>query len=193
MGLTDFTDRGRYHPQLIATILKLERDPQHRDWIFKGGCGTKVRDPGHWRCAEARLVELRALAFAAKALGTTSLFVDEAWANVYRNGDYCMPHSHLRAVASLIYLVDPGDSVPEDPLSGRLCFGDPRIPFCCDYEPGRMTRMLTPELRPGSMLIFPAEYIHSVNPYGGTRPRISMSWNITLKPLPGAASDGWKS
>lgn len=103
-----------------------------------------------------------------------------------------MPHSHLRATASLIYLVDPGDPVPEDPLSGRLCFGDPRIPFCCDEEPGRTTRLLMPELKPGSMLIFPAEFIHSVNPYGGTRPRITMSWNITLEPLAGKASDGWK-
>jgi len=193
MALTDFADCDRYHPQLIATILELERDPRYRDWIFKGGCGVKVRHPGQWGRAEAELVERRALAFATLALGTSRLFVDEAWANVYRKGDYCAPHSHLRATASLIYLVDPGDPAPEDPLSGRLCFGDPRIPFCCDFEPGRMTRMLMPDLRPGSLLIFPAEIIHSVNPYVGERPRITMSWNITLEPLPGSPSDGWKT
>jgi len=193
MGLTDFADCVQYHPQLISTILELEHDPRYSDSIFKGGCGQKVREPGQWGRPDALLVELRALAFAAKALGTSSLFVDEAWANIYRTGDYCAPHSHLRAVASLIYLVDPGDPVPDDPLGGRLCFGDPRIPFCCDFEPGRMTRMLMPELRPGSLLIFPAEYIHGVNPYGGTRPRITMSWNITLQALPGKPSDGWKA
>jgi len=193
MGVTDFADCELYHPQLIATILELEHDPRYHDTIFRGGCGQKVRGPGQWGRPEAQLVELRALAFAARAFGRSELVVDEAWANIYRTGDYCAPHSHLRAVASLVYLVDPGDAVPEDPLSGRLCFGDPRIPFCCDFEPGRMTRMLTPELRPGSLLIFPAEYVHSVNPYAGARPRITMSWNIALERLPGKPSDGWKT
>ena len=193
MGLTDFADCEHYHPQLIASVLELEHDPRYRDTIFKGGCGQKVRDPGQWGRAEAQLVEWRALAFAVKAFGTRELFVDEAWANIYRTGDYCAPHSHLRAVASLVYLVDPGDPVQDDPLGGRLCFGDPRIPFCCDFEPGRMTRMLMPDLRPGSLLIFPAEFVHSVNPYGGVRPRITMSWNISLERLPGTPGEGWKN
>lgn len=192
MGVADFADCDAYHPRLAGKILEMEADPRFHDWIFKGGCGTKVRDPHRWGSAEADLIHARAMSFAAKAIGVANVVVDECWANIYRKGDYCLPHSHLRAVASLIYLLDPGDPDADDPMGGRLCFGDPRIPFCCADESGRMTQLLMPELKPGSLLVFPAEYIHLVNPYNGTRPRITMSWNITLHQLPGTAADGWK-
>jgi len=191
-GVVDFTDLPLYHPGLAATILEMERDPRYRDWIFKGGCGTKVRDPHAWGSAEADLLHARARRFAARALGVDSVAVDSCWANVYRKGDYCMPHSHLRAVASVVYLLDPGDPIEGDPLSGRFYFCDPRIPFCVEHEPGRVTQLLMPELRAGSLLIFPAELIHAVNPYAGERPRITLSWNVNLQRLPGSAADGWR-
>lgn len=50
-----------------------------------------------------------------------------------------------------------------------------------------------PDLYPGSLLVFPAEYIHAVNPYGGERPRITLSWNINLTRLQGDRADGWKT
>ena len=55
-----------------------------------------------------------------------------------------------------------------------------------------MTQLLVPELVAGSLLVFPAMYIHLVNPYTGTRPRVTMSWNINLEKLPGDRADGWK-
>lgn len=192
MGVADFEDCELYHPGLAGKILEMERDPRYHDWIFQGGCGTKVRDPHEWKSAEADLIHARAMRLAAKALGVADVVVDDCWANVYRKGNYCMPHSHLRSIASVIYLLDPGDPVANDPVSGRLSFCDPRIPFCCAHEPGRMTLLLTPELRPGSLLIFPSEYVHTVYPYGGERPRMTMSWNISLEKLPGARADGWK-
>lgn len=192
MGVADFEDCELYHPGLAGKILEMERDPRYHDWIFQGGCGTKVRDPHEWKSAEADLIHARAMRLAAKALGVADVVVDDCWANVYRKGNYCMPHSHLRSIASVIYLLDPGDPVADDPVSGRLSFCDPRIPFCCAHEPGRMTLLLTPELRPGSLLIFPSEYVHTVYPYGGERPRMTMSWNISLEKLPGARADGWK-
>jgi hypothetical protein len=39
-------------------------------------------------------------------------------------------------------------------------------------------------MRQGTMIIFASDYLHSVNPYHGTRRGISMSWNVTLQPLP---------
>jgi hypothetical protein len=192
MGVADFEDCERYHGALTGKILEMERDPRFHDWIFKGGCGTKVRDPHEWGCPEADLIHARAMRLAAKALGVADVVVDDCWANVYRKGDYCMPHSHLRSVASVVYLLDSGDPSPDDPASGRLCFSDPRIPFCCVHEPGRMTQLLMPELRAGSLLCFPSEYVHLVNPYNGERPRITMSWNINLEKLPGDRADGWK-
>ena len=192
MGVVDFPDCALYHAGLAAKILEMERDPRFRDWIFKGACGTKVRDPHRWGSAEADLVHTRAMKLAAGALRVADVVVDDCWANVYRQGDYCMPHSHLRSTASVIYLLDPGETVADDPLGGRLCFCDPRIPFCCEHETGRMTLLLTPELRPGSLLIFPSEYVHSVNPYNGTRPRLTMSWNINVEKLPGKRGDWYR-
>ena len=188
-GVADFTDIDHYHPGLIAGILEMERDPRYHDWIFKGGCGTKVRDPHEWGRAEADLIHARAMRFAAVALGVAHVVVDDCWANVYRKGDYCMPHSHLRATASVVYLLDAGEPVEADPLSGRFFFCDPRIPFCVAQEQGRVTKLLMPELFPGSLLLFPAEFIHAVNPYGGERPRITMSWNINVQKLAGDRRD----
>lgn len=128
-GVADFPDHEVYHPGLASRILEMERDPRYHDWIFKGGCGTKVRDPHEWRSPEADLIHARAMRLAAKALGTPTVVVDDCWANVYRKGNYCMPHSHLRAIASVVYLLDPGDPVEDDFLSGRFYFCDPRIPF----------------------------------------------------------------
>jgi len=31
----------------------------------------------------------------------------------------------------------------------------------------------------------------SVNPYRGQRPRITLSWNITIERLPGRPGEGW--
>jgi hypothetical protein len=191
-GVADFEDRDRYHPGLIAAILDMERDPRFHDWIFEGGCGTKVRDPHLWGRPEADLIHARAMRFAAIALQLDDVVVDDCWANVYRKGNYCMPHSHLRAAASVVYYLDPGDDTSDDPGSGRFYFCDPRIPFCCDFEEGRVTRLFMPDLYEGSLLIFPSQYIHAVNPYGGNRPRITMSWNISATPLPGDRAEGWK-
>src|SRR5262245_10030234 len=192
MAVADFSDCDVYHRALADRIYSMEKDPRFGDWIFRGGCGTKVRDPQLWECAEADLIHARAMRFAAKALSVPDVVVDSAWANVYRKGDYCMPHSHLRSTASLIYLLDPGEASGDDVLGGRLCFCDPRIPFCCAHEAGRMTQLFMPEIRRGSLLIFPSEYIHAVNPYGGNEPRVSMSWNINVERLAGDRSD-WTS
>jgi hypothetical protein len=113
-------------------------------------------------------------------------FVDDCWANVYRNGDYCMPHSHLRSVASVVYMVDLGDEDPAHPLSGRFYFADPRLHISCETERDRMTRLVIPDLKAGSMIVFPGAMVHAVNPYTGQRPRITMSWNITQEALPGS-------
>jgi len=80
---------------------------------------------------------------------------------------------------------------PEDELAAKLCFADPRIDACCPHEPGRVTQHLMPAMTPGTMVIFASDYLHSVNPYRGRRPRITLSWNITLERLPGRPGEGW--
>jgi hypothetical protein len=87
-------------------------------------------------------------------------------------------------------MLDPGDAGPDDEMAGRFSFCDPRLPACCPLEAGRMTHAFMPDLHAGSMLFFSADYVHAVNPYRGERPRITLSWNVTLEPLPGT-SGSW--
>src|SRR5262249_19693726 len=97
MAITQFDDHARYHGALAATILEMERDPSYRLWIFQGGCGMKVRRPDQWKRPAADLIHGRALTFAHRVLSRNDVFTDDCWANVYRDGQYCMPHSHVRS------------------------------------------------------------------------------------------------
>jgi putative 2-oxoglutarate-Fe(II)-dependent oxygenase superfamily protein len=193
MAITRFDDRARYHGDLVATILEMERDPAYRLWIFKGGCGMKVRRPDQWRRPAADLIHGRAISFAHRVLSRSDVFTDDCWANVYRDGQYCMPHSHVRSNVSIVYLLDPGDPDPDDAMAGKLIFADPRIPYCCPQEAGRVTALMVPDLLEGTMIVFASDYLHSVNPYRGARPRMSMSWNVTLARLPGQADEEWRA
>jgi Putative 2OG-Fe(II) oxygenase len=192
MAVTTFDDHASYHPALVAATLAAERDPRFRDTIFKGGCGIKVRHLPGWNAPAAALIHARALMLAHVTVSRRPVYADDTWASVYRAGDYCMPHSHLRSNLSIVYMLDPGDDDPQDALAGRLCFADPRIEACCPHEPGRVTQHVLPDMTAGTMLIFASDYLHSVNPYAGVRPRITLSWNITLERLPGRAGEGWK-
>jgi Putative 2OG-Fe(II) oxygenase len=191
MAITTFKDWETYHPALIAAALEAEQDPQFRARFFRGGCGTKVRRIPQWRSTAAQLIHARALTLAHRTLSRRAVFADDNWGSVYRDGDHCMPHSHLRSDVSLVYMLDTGDVDMDDELAARLCFADPRIDACCPDEPGRVTRHVMPVMTPGTMLIFSSDYLHSVNPYYGKRPRITLSWNITLQRLPGRPGEGW--
>jgi len=191
MAVTSFDDHASYHPALIDATLAAEQDPRFRDAIFKGGCGIKVRNLPGWNSPAAALIHARALTLAHITLSRRPVYADDTWASVYRAGDYCMPHSHLRSNLSIVYMLDPGNEDAQDTLAGRLCFADPRIDACCPHEPGRVTQHVLPAMSAGTMLIFASDYLHSVNPYAGARPRITLSWNITLERLPGRAGEGW--
>jgi hypothetical protein len=73
-------------------------------------------------------------------------------------------------------------------MAGRLVFADPRIPYCCPHEPGRVTGSARAEMRAGTMIVFASDYVHSVGPYRGVRPRMTMSWNVTIERLAGDAA-----
>jgi hypothetical protein len=191
MAIITFSDWKIYHPSLIEAALAAEQDPQLCVKLFRGGCGMKVRKVPQWRSTSAQLIHARALMLAHRTLSRRPVFTDDTWGSIYRDGDHCMPHSHLRSDVSVVYMLDTGDDDPEDKLAARLCFADPRIDACCPDEPGRVTRHVMPIMTPGTMLIFSSDYLHSVNPYHGLRPRITLSWNITLARLPGRPGEGW--
>lgn len=181
-----FTDTREYHPRLVAKILELEENHRLRKRYFRGACGTKIHHLEKWASSEAELITARAKALFCKVLGCEQAVVDLSWANVYRAGDYCLPHSHLRSTASVLYCLEAGDEDPDDSQAGRFCFVDPRLRNCCQDQEGCMTAPFFPGIAAGTMLIFPSQLVHTVNPYNGMRPRITLSWNINRHVLPGS-------
>lgn len=185
--VTRFPDAASYHPALLAAIHAAAGDPRFRDAAtrtLQWGCGFKVRNPPGWNAPAAALVHARALAFAHRMLRLGPVYCDESWGNLYRNGEYCPPHAHVRSDVSVVYMVDPGDVATDDGFSGKLMFLDPRVEWCCAREPGRPTRPFIPDMVEGTMVAFAGELLHSVNPYTGQRPRVTLSWNFTSARLP---------
>jgi Putative 2OG-Fe(II) oxygenase len=183
---TRFTDVDLYHPRLTQVIV--ERAAQSVDVKRHGRSagGTKVHHPDRWGCPEATLLHERVLEFFRRALKHSNAVADHGWANVYRDGDYCMPHSHIRATASLVYFLDPGDPDTTDPESGKFSIRDPRFPRCCPLGEGCVTNAIYCDMTPGSLVMFPGEVLHSVNPYHGVRPRITLSWNVNENVIEGS-------
>lgn len=190
--VANFDDTEIYHPALKRRILELRGNGQFRDYLFPGGCGTKVRSVDQWGSIEADLVHARAVALFKRVYDQPTAVVDSSWASIYDKGDHCVPHSHLRCVASVVYILDLGDQDPGDTTGGRFSFADSRIPACCQVEAGRMTHHLIPAMKEGSMMIFPGEFIHMVTPYSGSRPRMTMSWNLHTRSLPGRPEDSFR-
>jgi len=182
----EFDDIDVFHPNLQQTILERESNPQFGLKLFRGACGIKVHHVNRWKSQAANLIHQRALAMFCAATGAENPVADMSWANVYRNGDYCLPHSHCRTEASIVYQLADGDFDELNPLGGRLSFADPRMKSCCDREQGRVTSAFVPGMVPGMMIIFPSQVMHYVNPYIGDSPRITLSWNISARKIAGS-------
>ena len=48
-----------------------------------------------------------------------------------------------------------------------------------------MTTPFVPPATPGTMILFPSQLVHCVNPYFGNKPRISLLWDIDKTRIPG--------
>lgn len=188
--VTFFADAAAVHGGLIRRIHELERDRRLASAPVPAFGGTKVYHLERWDCPEAELLEARALVFSQHLLKNDSAVVDLSWANIYRNGDYSMPHSHERTTASIVYSVDPGDGGTADSYAGQLMFVDPRVDACCGIRAGSVTTPQLPLMAPGTMILFPSPFVHCVNPYRGRRPRITIAWNIDRDIIPGSPLAG---
>ena len=74
-----------------------------------------------------------------------------------------LPHGHRRSQGSVVYMLSLGDR-DGDPLSGRFGFCDPRLPMCCRENAEIMSTPHFPQLRPGSMIIFPSKVVRRPPP-----------------------------
>jgi len=176
--LTKFKDIDKYHDKLRERILELEKD-ENRTHTLKIG-GNKVRYVHEWGTVESKLINARATAFFCQAVGRTDAVITASWASISRKYGYLSPHSHLECVASVVYMLDPGNSKNDNGLDGRFAIVDPRAPGCCDHEEDRMTTEIAPDMHPGSMMVFPSQLVHHVHPYTGDEPRITLAWNFAL-------------
>ncbi len=183
---TTFADVALYHENLIERLVSLEQERRLNTENPAYACGIKLHNLDSLEIPEVDLLSRRACRLFQTVLNQKQAVVDASWASVYRKGEFCAAHSHLRSTASIVYLLDPGDADESDTDSGRFWIIDPRIAGCCDSQKGSMTTPISPDMVPGTMLIFPGEVIHTVWPYSGQRPRITLSWNINNREIPGA-------
>ena len=115
-------------------------------------------------------------------------FRNESWFHITRKGGYFQPHTHPLASVSMIYCVDPGDENIEDEReSGQVLFVDPRHNASMYLDPANryMHRNysfdgLRFRLRADEVCIFPSYLQHSVEPYAGERPRITIAANFSF-------------
>lgn len=116
---------------------------------------------------------------AGVTVNTLSLSV-QAWAMVLEHNDYVTPHDHAGAHWSAVYYVDAGDD-PAEGLAGNIAFSHPVTGL--PQIPGLPTDPTEFSLQPkaGILVMFPAWLRHYVHPYRGTRPRVAVSLNITLR------------
>ena len=182
---THFDDIDAYHPALRRALDEELAKPEVRRQYGRYMGGTKLYRLERWENPAVQLLNDRAVALFKAATGAENGVIDMAWANVYGPGDYIVPHSHWRSEGSVVYMLDEGEEDPADRYSGLFGFIDPRMPICCQLEPGLMTHPIYPKMTAGSMLVFPSALVHSVHPYGGKRPRITLSWNINREALEG--------
>jgi hypothetical protein len=188
-----FDDAEEYNDVLVRRLVEWEEVKRAESPPASRGIGgTKFHNVHEFGNPAADLIHARARALFMKLFNTQNAVVDYCWANVYREGDFVMPHSHRRCTASLVYCLAEGDEDPDDPLAGKFCIIDPRLPDCCKQEPHRMTTPAYPGFKAGTMLIFPSEIVHFVVPYHGKAPRITMSWNMAEKAYPGSPEDAWR-
>ena len=180
------------NPQLVETILAREKTEAGATRSNKGGWHSE-NDMLKWGGEAAQALLKFVVAAAGKATKQVMMGQEmEAfkwqvimWANVNRSGHYNAAHIHTRSTWSGVYYPDVGEPDPDYPSNGVLVLHNPkggdRIGFLrSPYMP--LTYHIDPE--PGLMVLFPSHLVHSVNPYQGSRPRISISFNLMKAPYP---------
>lgn len=113
----------------------------------------------------------------------------QGWPNINRFGDYHDQHNHPGAYLSGTYYAQVPEALEKldsrpDLRPGHITFYDPR--YCANmtaiagdpYMEGEYT--VRPQ--PGLMLMWPAFLNHFVHPNLSKTPRISISFNIVLRP-----------
>lgn len=111
----------------------------------------------------------------------TFKLVFDSWANVCRNNNYNVVHSHPNAMYSIVYYVSTGEPDPSVPHCGLLELLDPREATTYIQVPNTIldARMFISN-RPGRMVLFPSWVKHMVHPFVGKGVRVSIACNVNV-------------
>lgn len=105
----------------------------------------------------------------------------EGWANIIRDGQYNLVHSHPNSAWSGVYYVDVGEPTADHTHNGKLELLDPRPAAGLSYtEKSNVYGRLLLSPRPGQLVFFPSWLQHQVHPFFGKGCRISIAYNVTL-------------
>ena len=106
-------------------------------------------------------------------------FQVRAWASVFTAGNYDPISDQALHGWAGINFVDPGDATSDDSLSGVLQIQDPRLAVTGLTMPGdQIGQPILIRPHAGRMLMFPGWLHHATHPYQGTRPRITVHFNV---------------
>jgi len=108
----------------------------------------------------------------------------EAWANVNRSGHFNRTHTHAGATWSGTYYVDAGDPPPGNPYGTPIHFFDPCQGRSNTFMPLTVPISVLIRPEPGLMILFPSYLPHMVYPHQGSRPRLSIAFNLRREPFP---------
>ena len=108
----------------------------------------------------------------------------QAWANVNREGEFNRMHTHPGATWSGTYYVDPGDPPPDAESGTPLHLFDPCEGRGNSFFPPLVSTHLLIRPEPGLMVLFPSYLPHMVYPHRGSRPRVSIAFNLRREPYP---------
>ncbi|MBE7635327.1 hypothetical protein GUA87_00600 [Sneathiella sp. P13V-1] len=181
---TTFPDMAEMNKELEEFLVPLAKARLEELGKQSASKSVKIHHVDAWDIPAARFIDKRAKAMFKEISGFKNAVVDLSWASVYFNGDYILPHAHSRSQGSVVYMVSLGDDSDDDPMSGKFMISDPRLQLCCQDDGKYMSNNYMPDLKEGSMIVFPASIVHMVTPYMGDRPRITLAWNINEKALP---------
>lgn len=188
----------RINKALRKTILAHEKKmPQRTTYDSNIGGWHSDRDLLDWGGAPVQQVVDTAKELADRMTAARSgrpaevVWLSNAWANINRKGHSNEPHVHPGCFWSGVYYVDDGGCAKNREHGGEFVISDPRgaapsmyAPNLCFRGPGGSsvgaTELVPP--REGVLMMFPAWLLHGVRPYLGPGTRISISFNLSVKP-----------
>jgi len=187
---------------LVRHVLAVEDEARRLEPPkFAGSGGQKVRNLPSFADPFFDLIDKRVKLLFMLVHNKPEVFVDDCWANIFRDRDWATPHSHKRADAAAVLSLQPPSKslVEEEFTTGQFFIADPRVPQCCPIAKGYVSDNWMPMHGQDCLvMMFPGFVTHGVTPHRGDDPRISVAWNLTASKLPGEVShDGdmrdWKT